>query len=114
MSKVTISIDENKLEADFNNSNTAKALLEKFPLKLAMINLYSREMTYHFSKFIPAKKVKTSGYEVGDVGYWKSRHSFVIFYNQTGEVIGDLQIVGHINSDTSLLNAVGDTEVTFD
>lgn len=58
MSKVTISIDENKLEADFNNSNTAKALLEKFPLKLAMINLYSREMTYHFSKFIPAKKLK--------------------------------------------------------
>ena len=113
MTKVTISIDGNKLEADFNNSDTARALLEKFPLKLTMMNLYSREMTYRFSESLPAKKAKTSGYEVGDIGYWKPRHSFVIFYKQTGEVIGDLQIVGHINSDVSLLNTVGDTEVTF-
>lgn len=113
MTKAIISVDGNQLEADFNNSDTAKALLDKFPLNLSMMNLYSREMTYRFSESLPARKAKTSGYGVGDIGYWKPRHSFVIFYKQTGEVIGDLQIVGHIKSDVSFLNTIGDTEITF-
>ncbi|GEO46147.1 cyclophilin-like fold protein [Companilactobacillus kimchii] len=113
MTKVTINFNNQELEADFNSSDTAKSLMDRFPLKLNMMNLYSREMTYRFKEALPARKAKTGGYEAGDIGYWKPRHSFVIFYKQTGEVIGDLQIVGHITSDISGFSSLGDTEMTF-
>ena len=113
MTKVTINMNGQTLEADFNNSDTAQALLNHFPLNVKMMNLYSREMTYRFNEKLPAKKAKTSGYKVGDIAYWTPRHSFVIFYKQTGEIISDLQIVGHISSDVSIFDGVGNTTMKF-
>ncbi|MQS75519.1 cyclophilin-like fold protein [Companilactobacillus halodurans] len=114
MTKVTLTINNQKLSADFFDNDTSKALMEQFPLNVTMMNLYSREMTYRFKEALPAKKAKTSGYEVGDIAYWAPRHSFVIFYKQTGEVIGELQKVGHIKSDVSLFNGLGDTKIKFE
>nr|WP_263852840.1 cyclophilin-like fold protein [Companilactobacillus keshanensis] len=37
------------------------------------------------------------------MAYWTPRHSFVIFYKQTGEVISELQKIGHINDESKLL-----------
>ena len=113
MTQVKIIVDDKELIADFNNGDTAKELLTRFPMKLEMMNLYSREMTYRFPEALPAKKKTTSGYEVGDIAYWAPRHSFVIFYKQTGEVIGDLQKIGHINSDISFFNGSGNVPVNF-
>lgn len=114
MTKVNISFEDKHLIANFNESDTAKALLTKFPIELPMMNLYSREMTYRFKEALPAKKAKTSGYQVGDIGYWAPRHSFVIFYKETGEIIDQLQIVGHIDSDVSDFNQSGDVSIKFE
>lgn len=113
MTKVKINIDSQELTADFNNSDTAKELMNRMPLSVKMMNLYSREMTYRFPDALPAKKAKTSGYEVGDIGYWKPLHSLVIFYKQTGEIIDQLQIVGHITDDISFLKSAGDSMIEF-
>lgn len=113
MTKVTISLAGHHLTADFNTSDTATALMNRMPLAVEMMNLYAREMTYRFPEALPARKAKTSGYEAGDIGYWKPRHSFVIFYKQTGEVIDQLQIVGHIVDDAQVFEAVGRATVAF-
>lgn len=113
MTKIMISFNDQQLQAEFFDSDTTEALLQKMPLNLNMMNLYSRELTYRFSEALPARKAKTSGYEVGDIGYWKPMHSFVIFYKQTGEVIDQLQIVGHINGDLSKLQATDNDAFEF-
>lgn len=113
MTKVNINVNDHKFTADFNNSDTAKELLKRFPMKLKMLNLYSREMTYRFPESLPAKKRITSGYEVGDIAYWAPRHSFVIFYKQTDEIISDLQKIGRINSDISFFDGSGTVTINF-
>ncbi|GEO46167.1 cyclophilin-like fold protein [Companilactobacillus kimchii] len=113
MTKVKLIINNQELTADFDDNDTSRAIMAQFPLKVSMMNLYSREMTYRFKTALPAKKAKTSGYEVGDIAYWAPRHSFVIFYKQTGEVIGDLQKIGHIKDDISFFNQLGDADIEF-
>ncbi|WP_125588744.1 cyclophilin-like fold protein [Companilactobacillus jidongensis] len=113
MKTVNLIFNDKKLEANFFDNDTSIALLNKLTLKISMINLYSREMTYRFPEALPAKKAKTSGYEVGDIAYWTPRHSLVIFYKQTGEIIDNLQIVGHIKSGVEIFKSLGNTEIEF-
>ncbi|NLR10709.1 MULTISPECIES: cyclophilin-like fold protein [Lactobacillaceae] len=102
MEKVKMTLDGKTLTANFEDNQTAAAIVEKMPLQLDMMNLYSRELTYRFKQALPANEPHTTGYVVGDIAYWIPRHSFVIFYKQTGEVISDLQMVGHINDQKGL------------
>lgn len=103
MKRIKISLNGKSFIANFDDNKTADAIIEKMPLRLDMMNLYSRELTYRFTKALPANEPKTIGYSVGDIAYWLPRHSFVIFYKQTGEVISELQKVGHINDGEKLL-----------
>lgn len=58
--------------------------------------------------------MQTSGYQVGDIRYWTPRRSFVIFYEQNGEIIGNLQNIGRIDSGVELFKTTGDVDVTFE
>lgn len=97
MKKINIRLNGKQFTANFDDNQTAGAIIEKMPLKLNMMNLYSRELTYRFNQALPANEPQTMGYQVGDIAYWTPRHSFVIFYKQTGEVISEMQKVGRIN-----------------
>jgi len=103
LKKVKITLDGKVLTANLEDNQTTAALIEKMPRQLDMMNLYARELTYRFSQALPANEAHTAGYAVGDIAYWTPRHSFVIFYKQTGEVISNLQRVGHIN-DSEILS----------
>ncbi|KRN28071.1 hypothetical protein IV38_GL001521 [Lactobacillus selangorensis] len=110
---IKITVNNQTLSGQFFDNKTAQALLAQFPETLPMLNLYGREMTYRFKKALPTDQLSTSGYQVGDIAYWAPRHSFVIFYKQTGEVISDLQKIGHIDSDLAFLNHAGDLQFQF-
>ena len=88
-------------------------LVARFPLTIPMMDLYDREMCYRFPEALPADEARRSGYEVGDIAYWAPRHSFVIFYEQNGEIIGNLQKIGRIHSGVDLFARTGDTDVTL-
>ena len=112
--RVKITAGDKTLYADFLDNATTKSLIAKFPLTLPMQDLYGREMCYRFDEALPAREAGTSGYAVGDIAYWTPRHSFVIFYKQNGEVISNLQKVGHIASGVELFATTGDTDVRFE
>ncbi|BDZ31292.1 cyclophilin-like fold protein [Lactiplantibacillus sp. WILCCON 0030] len=115
MYTIKITINNQIFTANFIENATTKTLLSKMPFELPMLNLYSRELTYRFKQGLPADEAQTSSYVVGDIAYWTPRHSFVIFYKQTGEVISNLQKVGHINSgDLTPLRSAGDTLMKFE
>ncbi|WP_407888090.1 cyclophilin-like fold protein [Levilactobacillus sp. N40-8-2] len=113
MQTVKINLNGHQVTARFEENSTSQALLALMPLPLTMLNLYSRELTYRFKQALPATELKTSGYAVGDIAYWAPRHSFVIFYKQTGEIIGSLQKIGHISDSLDFLKQTGDVRVTF-
>ncbi|SPX67900.1 Uncharacterized conserved protein [Lactiplantibacillus plantarum subsp. plantarum] len=91
MKKMKITANDRHFTANLEENATTAALLSQLPLTLPMLNLYNRELTYRFQQALPANEAHTTGYAVGDIAYWTPRHSLVIFYEQTGEVISNLQ-----------------------
>lgn len=112
--RVVLTMAGHQLEAYFNDNVTAQALIRQFPLSVPMLNLYGREMTYRFQAALPTRNLSTSGYQVGDIAYWAPRHSFVIFYKQTGEVISSLQLIGHIEGNLDFMVGAGVLDATFE
>ena len=112
--KVKITVGDRVLTATLIDNATTRNFISKFPLTLPMIDIYSREMCYRFPEALPADEAQTSGYEVGDIAYWTPRHSFVIFYEQNGEVISNLQKLGRIDSGIEIFNRTGDVDVVFE
>lgn len=112
--KVKVTVGDRVLTATLIDNATTRSLIAKFPLTLPMQDLYSREMCYRFPDALPANEEQISGYEVGDISYWTPRHSFVIFYKQNGEVIGNLQKIGRIDSGVEIFNQTGNANVRFE
>jgi hypothetical protein len=112
--KVKVTVGDKVLTATLLDNATTRSLIAKFPLTVPMQELYSREMCYRFPDALPANEEQTSGYEVGDISYWTPRHSFVIFYKQNGEVIGNLQKIGRIDSGVEIFSKTGDANVRFE
>lgn len=115
MVKIKMSINHNTLIAEFEHNATAQALLSLMPAQLPMLNLYARELTYRFKQALPANETQSRGYRVGDIAYWPPRHSLVLFYKQTGEVIAGLQPIGRIISgDLAQFRSLGDVTIEFE
>lgn len=113
--KIKVTVGEKVLTATLIDNATTRNLISKFPLTVPMMNLYSREMCYRFADPLPANEQQESGYEVGDLSYWSPRHSLVIFYSQNGEVIGNLQKIGHFDSNVEFFkDTPGDANVKFE
>lgn len=113
--KIKVTVGERVLTATLIDNATTRSLISKFPLNVPMMNLYSREMCYRFADSLPANEQQESGYEVGDLSYWSPRHSLVIFYSQNGEVIGNLQKIGHFDSNVEFFKDIpGDVNVKFE
>lgn len=112
--KVKVTVGQEVLTATLIDNATTRSLISKFPLTVPMMNLYSREMVYRFPDSLPANEAQTSGYEVGDISYWTPRHSFVIFYEQNGEVISNLQKIGRFDSDVKVFKQIKEADVKFE
>ncbi len=112
--KVRVTAGKEVLTATLQNNATTRAFVAKLPLTLPMMNLYGREMCYRFREALPAEEVGTFDYEVGDIVYWTPRHSFVIMYEQNGEVIDSLQKLGRVDSGVEAFARMGDVSVKFE
>jgi hypothetical protein len=112
--KVRVTAGAHTMTATLLDNATTRALMAKFPLTVPMTDLYGRELVYRFPDALPANETSTSGYEVGDIVYWTPRHSFVIMYEQNGEIISNLQKIGRIDSGVEVFKRTGDIDVTFE
>lgn len=110
---VKVKFGNHELSATLLNNATTRAFVEKLPITLPMLDLYSREMCYRFPEALPTDNVNTCGYEVGEIVYYPPRHSFVILYAQNGEQFST-QKLGRINSGVNTFNNIGNVDVTFE
>lgn len=112
--QLKITVGEHVLFADLYDNATAKSFVQTLPRSLPMQDLYRWEMVYRFKEALPAHEAHTCGYAVGDISYWTPRHSFVIFYKQNGEIISNLQKVGHIQQGVEYFQQTGASKVQFE
>lgn len=110
---VKVKVGDRELTATLLNNVTTRAFVEKLPITLPMMDLYSREMCYRFSEALPTDDVNTCGYEVGEIVYYPPMHSFVIMYAQNGEHFS-MQKLGRIDSGVEIFRNTGNTDVIFE
>lgn len=113
VTKMKITVNGRSLTATLENNVTAKAIAEKLPMTLNMMDLYGREMCYRFSESLPTDNARTRGYEVGEIVYYAPMHSFVIMYAQNGEHF-QMQSIGRIDSGVEIFDGIGDVDVLFE
>lgn len=112
--KITITAGEHTITATLYDNAAGRALWDKLPLTLPMMNLYGREMCYRFGAGgLPDNDAADTGYEIGDISYWPPAGSLVILYKQNGEVF-EQQPIGHTDDDVSFLEGMPDTDVIFE
>jgi len=86
--KIRILIGDLKVEAELNESKTARLIWEALPIE-AKANLWGEEI--YFS--IPVKTEQEKGarevVSAGELGYWPAGHAFCIFFGPTPASRGD-------------------------
>ena len=112
--KMRITVGEHEMTATLIDNATTRALMERLPMTLPMMDLYGREMCYRFPEELPAEEAAYDRFDVGDISYWTPWHSFVIVYAESGESIDGLQRIGTVDSGVDFFKTTGDTEVTFE
>jgi len=78
---IRIVTDEVQMEAELNESETAKAIWEKLPIE-GRVNLWGEEIYFK----IPVKKEIEKGVEtveIGNIAYWPEGQCFCIFFGKT-------------------------------
>lgn len=112
--RMKITVGEQVMYATLADNATAHAIAERLPLTLELLDLYGREMCYHFADELPANEVQTRNFELGEIIYWPPRHSFVIMYKQDGEQFS-MQHVGQLeNVDDVAFFGQGSALATFE
>lgn len=111
---IRITAGEHVITAILYDNAAGRALWDKLPLTLPMMNLYGREMCYRFGAGgLPEDDADDTGYAIGDISYWPPAGSLVILYKQNGEVF-EQQPIGHTNDDISFFDGMPDTDITFE
>lgn len=81
MNKIKIITKTVQMEAELNDTQTAKLIYKSLPIESAL-NLWGEEI--YFS--VPVKTELENGVEVvqeGDIGYWPTGNAFCIFFGKT-------------------------------
>lgn len=113
VTKMKITVNGRTLTATLEDNATTRAIVQRLPMTLPMMDLYGREMCYRFPEALPTDNARTRGYEVGEIVYYPPMHSFVIMYRQNGERF-QMQSIGRINSGVEIFDGIGDVDVRFE
>lgn len=113
VTKMKITVNGRTLTATLEDNATTRAIVQRLPMTLPMMDLYGREMCYRFPEALPTDNARTRGYEVGEIVYYPPMHSFVIMYRQNGERF-QMQSIGRIDSGVEIFDGIGDVDVRFE
>jgi len=119
--KVTITAGEVQVEAQLNDSATAKSIIEVLPVR-AKANRWGDEIYFSIPVTAQLEENSRDVMEAGELGYWPPGRAFCIFFGPTPASRGNeiraalpVNVVGKITSDWSgLLNTASDTTVLIE
>jgi len=119
--KIRITVGLLSIEAELNDSPTAKEVAEALPITTPF-NTWGEEI--YFSIPVQAQLDETARdvVELGDLGYWPTGSAFCIFFGQTpmsepGKIVpaSAVNIIGKVIGDAEKFKEVmGEREVTLE
>jgi hypothetical protein len=117
MMQIRITVGDLSMEAELNNSPTAKKVAEALPI-ITSFSTWGEEIYFPIPVHAELDETAREVVELGDLGYWPTGNAFCIFFGQTpmsepekivpasavniiGKVIGDAakfkQVMGERN-----------------
>ena len=85
--KIIITVEDLKMHAELNDSNTAQKIWEALPIK-GSINTWGDEIYFSIPVNVGLENSKAVVSE-GDLGYWSPGNAFCIFFGLTPASQGD-------------------------
>lgn len=112
--QIRITAGNVQLEAELNDSPTAKSIAEALPIK-AKGNRWGEEIYFAIPVEAGLEEDARDVLEAGELGYWPTGHAFCIFFGPTPASQGDeiraasaVNIIGKVKGDLSALPGVPD------
>lgn len=93
------------MTATLNDTQTAKDLAAKLPLRLRLNKHQNRE--YYASLKLSKNAKQEDGYSIGNIAYWPMGESLVVFYDKG--YTSNLIVMGDITSGLEQLSKMGST-----
>lgn len=102
--RIRIRMGDQAVSATLNNSEAGRDFAAMLPLTIQMDDHLRREKTGVIPRALSEKTQGSRTYELGDLGYWRPRNTFVIFYRQDGLTIPGPGIVrlGKVDSGVEI------------
>jgi uncharacterized protein len=119
--KMRILVDDLKVEAELNESETAGRVWEALPIQ-AKANRWGEEIYFAIPVESGSEKGSREIVSAGELGYWPPGHAFCIFFGPTPASRGDeiraasaVNIIGKVLSDPTVFRKVRDgTTITLE
>ena len=112
--KITIRVGELKVEAELNESKTARLIWEALPIE-AKTNLWGEEIYFAIPVTTGQEPGARDVVSSGELGYWPPGHAFCIFFGPTPASRGDeiraasaVNVIGKVLSDPKFFQKVKD------
>ena len=116
--KIMITVEDLKMYAELNNSETAKKIWEALPIK-GKANTWGDEIYFSIPVKVGLENAKAVVLE-GDLGYWPPGNAFCIFFGSTpasegeeirpaspvnifGKIIGDPEVFKKVRSGAKII-----------
>lgn len=111
--RIRIRIDGKVVAATLNDTDAARDFAAMLPLTIQMDDHLRREKTGVIPKPLSARTAGSRSYEKADLGYWRPRNSFVVFYRQDGLEIPSpgIVVLGRLDSGAEAFDVPGAIEV---
>lgn len=112
--KIKIITDALKVEAELNDSTTARLIWEALPIE-SNNNLWGEEIYFSIPVRAEREKEAREVVSAGELGYWPPGHAFCIFFGPTPASRGDeiraasaVNIIGKVTSDPKIFRKAKD------
>lgn len=79
--KIRIKTEKVEMEAELNETKTAKLIWEKLPLE-SKVNTWGEEIYFPIPVIVPLEN-EVEVVKEGDIAYWPEGHCFCIFFGKT-------------------------------
>jgi hypothetical protein len=119
--KIKIKIGKLTMDAELNDTPTAKKVTEALPIK-ASFNTWGDEIYFSIPVTAGLEKSAKQVVEVGDLGYWPPGKAFCIFFGQTpasqpGKIMpaSAVNILGKVLGDaTEFKKVINESQVSLE
>jgi hypothetical protein len=121
MMKIRITVGDLSMEADLNDSLTAKKVAEALPITTSF-STWGEEIYFAIPVDAELDDTAREVVELGDLGYWPTGNAFCIFFGQTpmsepGKIVpaSAVNIIGKVVGDaTKFKEVMGEREVALE